>query len=293
MTQLPPPGWYSEPNSPSGLRWWDGTQWTEHVHPQAAPDQAGEAPATETTDDVQTGAAQSAVGTDAEQAAGGQADSAQPAAAATGPDQSDVARASGGWRSAAMLTAPVVQISQQGRVIESASVYTLADGSGGSVGQATQIGQRRGGRLLKAMTDMDRNLQVTIQFKDTGGAEVMTLLKPGGVGPQRFAVLAADGSQIGMINQKIRMVREAFDLVIGDQPAGALSSQNWIDRRFSALDASGTPFAVVHKRYEGYARAAFTSADEYVVEYAAHATPDQRAVALASAIAMDIALYQR
>ena len=66
-----------------------------------------------------------------------------------------------------------------------------------------------------------------------------------------------------------------------------------MDRRFSALDASGAPFATVQKRYEGYARAAFTSADEYVVEYAAHATPEQRAIALASAIAMDLALYQR
>ncbi len=284
MTQLPSPGWYAEPNSPSGLRWWDGTQWTEHVHPQPAPDQAREARGPESTADVEAGAReQGAATTGSDQSGVAQAGSAQ-AGGAGSPE---------GWRSAAMLTAPVVQISQQGRVIESASVYALADGSGGSVGQATQIGQRRGGRLLKAMTDMDRNLQVTIQFKDTGGAEVMTLLKPGGVGPQRFAVLAADGSQIGMINQRIRMVREAFDLVIGDQPAGALSSQNWIDRRFSALDASGTPFAVVHKRYEGYARAAFTSADEYVVEYAAAATPDQRAVALASAIAMDIALYQR
>lgn len=27
----PPPGWFPEPGSPA-LRWWDGSQWTEHRH---------------------------------------------------------------------------------------------------------------------------------------------------------------------------------------------------------------------------------------------------------------------
>ncbi len=255
MQQLPPAGWYPEPTSPTGQRWWDGAQWTEQVDPAAQP----------------------------------------PAAPAPAPSPAATATAGSGgvpsWRISSMLMSPVVQISQQARVMESNSVYALTDAAGGPVGLAAQVGQRRGGRLMKAMTDLDRNLAVTIQFTEPSGQGVMTLLKPGGVGPQRFSVVTPDGSEIGQINQKIRMVREAFDLVVGGQPGGALASENWIDRRFSALDAGGRPFAVVHKRYEGYMRAAFTSADEYVVEYATHATPDQRAIALASAIAMDIALY--
>jgi Protein of unknown function (DUF2510) len=30
---LPPANWYTNPTGP-GLRWWDGTQWTEHTHIQ-------------------------------------------------------------------------------------------------------------------------------------------------------------------------------------------------------------------------------------------------------------------
>lgn len=266
MQQLPPPGWYPEPSSPTGQRWWDGTQWTEQVHPPAPPTPETPSPTPSAAEDpAATGSATA-----------GSASGAVPS-----------------WRISSMLMSPVVQISQQARVMESASTYALTDAGGGPVGQAAQVGQRRSGRLMKAMTDMDRNLAVTIQFSEPSGQPVMSLVKPGGVGPQRFSVVTPDGSQIGQINQKIRMVREAFDLVVGGQPAGALASENWIDRRFQALDASGAPFAVVHKRYEGYARAVFTSADEYVVEYATHATPDQRAIALASAIAMDIALYSR
>jgi hypothetical protein len=30
-------GWYTDPYNPSQLRWWDGTQWTDHVAPAVAP----------------------------------------------------------------------------------------------------------------------------------------------------------------------------------------------------------------------------------------------------------------
>jgi hypothetical protein len=44
--QLPPPGWFPDPNG-QGLRWWDGRAWTEHVSPPAgaaAPAGPGEFP---------------------------------------------------------------------------------------------------------------------------------------------------------------------------------------------------------------------------------------------------------
>ena len=33
MSAAPPPNWYPDPNDAAKLRWWDGSQWTEHLHP--------------------------------------------------------------------------------------------------------------------------------------------------------------------------------------------------------------------------------------------------------------------
>jgi hypothetical protein len=43
------PGWYDDPNAPGGKRWWDGTQWTDHVAAPAQPaaPQAPQPPATQ------------------------------------------------------------------------------------------------------------------------------------------------------------------------------------------------------------------------------------------------------
>jgi hypothetical protein len=32
-TNLPPPGWYADPNDPTSQRYWDGNQWTENRSP--------------------------------------------------------------------------------------------------------------------------------------------------------------------------------------------------------------------------------------------------------------------
>ena len=78
-----------------------------------------------------------------------------------------------------MLTATTVRAVQQARVLEGASVYALSGPDAVPLGQAVQIGQRAGARLLKATSGLDRNMPVTLEFRDPAGSTVMTLTKTG------------------------------------------------------------------------------------------------------------------
>lgn len=41
MTDSPPPGWYPDPITRAGSRWWDGNAWTDHWQPDAIPPPPG------------------------------------------------------------------------------------------------------------------------------------------------------------------------------------------------------------------------------------------------------------
>lgn len=45
----PPPGWYPDPAGPPSSRWWDGAQWTNHVHDPREAEAAAAAAQPETT----------------------------------------------------------------------------------------------------------------------------------------------------------------------------------------------------------------------------------------------------
>lgn len=47
--QAPPPGWYPDPASGGGHRWWDGERWTDHVQPAPRWEPAPSAPAPPTS----------------------------------------------------------------------------------------------------------------------------------------------------------------------------------------------------------------------------------------------------
>jgi hypothetical protein len=54
-TNQPAQGWYADPNDAGQLRWWDGSTWTDHVHPAGGNDAAPQSSAAATAAEPRPG----------------------------------------------------------------------------------------------------------------------------------------------------------------------------------------------------------------------------------------------
>ncbi len=89
-TDGPAQGWYTDPHNASRLRWWDGTAWTEHVHPPAGQEAAAQAPLAQQSaagEQAAAAGAQPAAAGEQSAAAGQQSTAAGEQSAAAGQQQ--------------------------------------------------------------------------------------------------------------------------------------------------------------------------------------------------------------
>lgn len=92
-----------------------------------------------------------------------------------------------------------------------------------------------------------------------------------------YAVYDQHGRQIGAVRQ------------IG-QSVGSINAENWQAWNFSIRDVGGTEVARITKTWEGFAKAMFTTADNYVVALHRPLEEPLRSLVVASALSVDTAL---
>ncbi|HXH56417.1 phospholipid scramblase-related protein [Iamia sp.] len=281
-----PAGWYPDPHARYEQRWFDGAQWTPHVATRGvttteSSDDWAYATGVSSSDQVQqqvTRAAQDRyAGAPGSRAAASDADPAG-------------APAPGGGGT--IFTEPVLVVNQKAKVFEVTNEYAVYDQHGRQIGAVRQIGQSAARKVLRVVSNLDQYLTHRLEIVDEAGAPLLRITRPGKILKSKFQVERGDGQPVGEILQENVFGKVRFSLVAGGQSVGSINAENWRAWNFSIRDAGGNEVARITKTWEGFAKAMFTTADNYVVTLHRPLDEPLRSLVVASALSVDTALKQ-
>ncbi|MEV3859017.1 phospholipid scramblase-related protein [Streptomyces sp. NPDC050095] len=288
-----PAGWYPDPQgAPQTLRWWDGSQWTEHTHAQGqAPAQA--APQAPAAGQVPPQAQQPQV----------QHAQAQQQYAAQAQQNADVGRvqrqvqqqagvAPGAQGGGTLFTEPVLVVNQKAKLIELTNEYSVMDQHGNMLGSVTEIGQSGLKKALRFVSSVDQFMTHKLEIRDAYGQPQMVLTRPAKFIKSRVVVERPDGSPVGEIVQQNAIGKINFAMNVNGQQVGAIKAENWRAWNFAIVDHNDQEVARITKTWEGLAKTMFTTADNYVLQIHFQLPEPLLSLVVATALTVDTALKQ-
>ncbi|CAB4857827.1 unannotated protein [freshwater metagenome] len=275
-----PANWHPDPMNRHQLRYWDGSQWTEHVSDNGVTG----------VDPVQ------AKGLDRlEQALtiGNEGDAAKIAA-----QVSDT-----GWRGAgvtgaafqgagSLFTEPILVVNQKAKIIELTNQYSVFNAQGQQVASVNEVGQSKAKKAVRLLTSYDQFLTHRYVISDPSGAPVLQITRPAKLIKSSIIVSDGAGTEIGRIIQDNMFGKIHFSLQGGGHTLGSIKAENWRAWNFRIEDHSGNEVARITKTFEGVAKTMFTTADNYVVQIHAELPQPLLSLVVAAALSIDTALKQ-
>ena len=276
-----PAAWHIDPSKRHELRYWDGTAWTDHVSDNAV-----------TSVD--------AMPTDA-----GLADKVDAALTwKTASPEAIQQQVSGiGYKGAGIAMEPsvaggtlfterVLVVNQKAKLIEVTNQYTVYDQQGQPLGFVNEVGQSKARIVLRVLTKFDQYLTHRLAITDRTGAVLLQLTRPAKVFKSTVVVTDGANVELGRIVQENMIGKIHFAMQVGDQTLGHIRAENWRAWNFRIEDAEGTEVARITKTFEGFLKAAFTTADNYVLQLHVDLPQPFLSLVVASALSIDTALKQ-
>jgi uncharacterized protein YxjI len=262
-----PPDWYPDPSGRHEHRYWDGSQWTDHVASHGRqgsdPDKTSLPPPTvaRPTEKIVHDVAK---------------------AGATG------APPGGGT----IFTEPVLVVNQKAKLIEVNNEYAIYDSNGRQLGAVRQVGQSMLKKAARVLTSYDQFMTHKLQVVDMSGTVLLAVTRPAKVFKSRIQINDAVGREVGQVVQQNVIGKIRFSLEAGGETIGSINAENWRAWNFSIRDQSDTEVARITKTWEGLAKTMFTTADNYVVQIHRPLDEPLRTLVVASALSVDTALKQ-
>jgi uncharacterized protein YxjI len=262
------PNWYPDPMGRHEYRWFDGANWTDQVssHGKQSTDPVS-APAAPTVSDVKDkritqGLARAGVEAGAVQGGG------------------------------TLFTEPVLVVAQKAKLIEVNNEYAIHDQHGRQIGAVREVGQSTAKKILRVVSNVDQFMTHKLQIVDAAGTVVLQLTRPAKFVKSKIIVQDGQGAEIGQITQENMIGKIRFGLESGGQKIGSINAENWRAWNFAILDGGGTEVARITKTWQGFARAAFTTADNYVVQMHRPLEGPLLSMVVAAGVSVDTALSQ-
>ena len=276
------PGWYPDPGGSHELRYFDGGSWTSHVsdHGVAGVDPLPAAPpatgAERAFEGIDQGLSFGEVPSAKVQAQVAQNTGAAPVSAGTGD----------------IFSEPVLVVNQKAKLIELNNEYAISDAEGNKIGAVKQVGQSGARKALRLVSNIDQFMKVHLDVVNAYGQPVLRLTRPGKVIKSTVIVERPGVGEVGRLVQENAIGKIRFAMVVGDQKWGSINAENWRAWNFSIRDHTETEVARITKTWEGLAKAAFTTADNYVVQIHRPLEDPLRTLVVAAAVSVDTALKQ-
>jgi uncharacterized protein YxjI len=270
MSQPPvslPADWYPDPAGRHEHRYWDGSQWTEHVASHGR----------QSVDPDVTSAPPPTVARPTEKIV---RDVAKAGATATGPGGGTV------------FTEPVLVVNQKAKLIEVNNEYAIYDAHGTQIGAVRQVGQSALKKVARVLTSYDQFMTHKLQVVDMAGSVLLAITRPAKIMKSTVLVNDGAGRELGKVVQQNVFGKIRFSLEAAGQAVGSINAENWRAWNFSIRDAADTEVARITKTWEGLAKTMFTTADNYVVQIHRPLEEPLRSLVVASALSVDTALKQ-
>ncbi|MFB7511324.1 phospholipid scramblase-related protein [Streptomyces broussonetiae] len=275
-----PAGWYPDPHgAPQTLRYWDGTQWTQHTNPAQAP--AGQAPQAQAAAQQQAPAQQFGVP---------QQQAADPKVQRQVQQKAGVQ--AGGPGGGTLFTEPVLVVNQKAKLIELTNEYKVMDQHGRDIGSVTEVGQGALKKILRFVSSLDQFMTHKLEIRDAYGQPQLVLTRPAKFFKSRVVVTRPDGSPVGEIVQQNMIGKINFAMNANGQQVGAIKAENWRAWNFAIVDHADNEVARITKTWEGLAKTLFTTADNYVLQIHYQLPEPLLSLVVATALTVDTALKQ-
>jgi uncharacterized protein YxjI len=191
-----------------------------------------------------------------------------------------------------LLDQPVLVVNQKAKLIELTNEFKVFDKDGTEIGAVMEVGQSKAKKVLRLVSNLDQYMTHKFEVRDASGTVLLQLTRPRKVLKSTVIVSKADGTEIGKIKQENVIGKIHFGLEVNEQRVGAINAENWRAWNFAIVDESGKEIARVTKKWEGLVKAAFTTADNYVIEVHEPLQDPMRSMVVAAALTIDTALKQ-